>query len=131
MGVEGLGLGFAIPINEAKPVIESLIQYGKVKRAFIGISHQDLQSFSKGIEVLKLPKGITKGIIVMEAEGPALAAGLKSKDVIVEMDGLTIDCSLTMRKYLYSHKKIGDEVEIVFYRDGKKKTVTLQLAERK
>ncbi|HEY0826714.1 MAG TPA: trypsin-like peptidase domain-containing protein, partial [Bacilli bacterium] len=127
-GVEGLG--FAIPINEAKPVIESLIQFGKVKRVFVGINHQDLQAFSEGTEVLNLPKGVTRGIIVMEAQGPAKEAGLKGKDVIVEMDGMTIDSSLTMRKYLYGKKKIGDEVEIVFYRDGKKMRVTLELAEK-
>jgi serine protease Do len=127
-GVEGLG--FAIPINEAKPVIESLIQFGKVKRVFVGINHQDLQSYSEGTEVLNLPKGVTRGIIVMEAQGPAKKAGLKGKDVIVEMDGMTIDSSLTMRKYLYSKKKIGDDVEIVFYRDGNKMRVTLKLAEK-
>ncbi|MNP50174.1 Serine protease Do-like HtrB [compost metagenome] len=128
-GVEGLG--FAIPINEAKPIINALIQDQKVKRPYIGVSTLDLASFKEGVEVLKLPAEVKGGAVVMEAQGPAKNAGLKTNDVIVEMDGAVIDGTLSLRKYLYNEKKIGDKLKITYYRAGKKASVTLVLEELK
>ena len=126
-GVEGLG--FAIPINEAKPILEALIRDHKVKRPYMGISPADLQSFSDGIEVLKLPKEVTKGVIVANASGPAQEAGLDKNDVIVELDGKPIVSSFELRKYLFDHKKIGDSLEVTYYRGDKKDEVTVKLGE--
>lgn len=128
-GVEGLG--FAIPINEAKPIIEALVQDQKVKRPYIGVSTLDLSSFKEGLDVLKLPAEVKSGAVVMEALGPAKNAGLKTNDVIVEMDGVAIEGTLSLRKYLYSEKKIGDKLKITYYRAGKKASVTLVLEELK
>lgn len=128
-GVEGLG--FAIPINEAKPIIEALVQDQKVKRPYIGVSTLDLSSFKEGLDVLKLPAEVKSGAVVMEALGPAKNAGLKTNDVIVEMDGAAIEGTLSLRKYLYSEKKIGDKLKITYYRAGKKASVTLVLEELK
>jgi serine protease Do len=127
MGVEGLG--FAIPINEAKPIIESLIRDGKVKRPYMGVYTQDLQTYFEGNKVLKLPKQVKTGIIVLDATGPAKEAGLRTNDVIVALDGQEIDSTLALRKYLYANKEIGDELEVTFYRNGKKKEVMLELGE--
>ncbi len=126
MGVEGLG--FAIPINDAKPIIESLMADGKVKRPYIGVVTQDLQSY-QGTEVLKLPKQVKTGIIVLEVMGPAKEAGLRTNDVIVALDDKAVDSTLALRKYLYSHKAIGDEMKVTFYRNGKKDAVTVTLEE--
>lgn len=128
-GVEGLG--FAIPINEAKPIIDALIQDQKVKRPYIGVSTLDLAGFKEGLEVLKLPSEVKGGAVVMEAQGPAKNAGLKTNDVIVEMDTVSIDGTLSLRKYLYNEKKIGDKLKITYYRAGKKASVTLVLEELK
>lgn len=128
-GVEGLG--FAIPINEVKPIIDALIQDQKVKRPYIGVSTLDLGGFKEGVEALKLPAEVKGGAVVMEAQGPAKNAGLKTNDVIVEMDGVTIDGTLSLRKYLYNEKKIGDKLKITYYRAGKKASVTLVLEELK
>lgn len=126
MGVEGLG--FAIPINDVLPILESLIKDHKVKRPLMGVSTQELQSFS-GTDVLNLPNDVKTGIIVFEVSGPAKDAGLKTQDVITELDGRKIGSTLELRKYLYNERKIGDKVEVVFYRDGKKMTATVTLAE--
>lgn len=126
-GVEGLG--FAIPINEAKPIIAALIADQKVKRPYIGVSTLELAAFAEGTEVLKLPEDVRQGAVVMEALGPARNAGLKMNDVIVELDGQPIDGTLSLRKYLYNNKKIGEKLKITYYRAGKKASVTLVLEE--
>lgn len=128
-GVEGLG--FAIPIDAAKPVLEKLIKDHKVNRPFIGVSTVNLQSFSGGVDALKLPADIKAGAVVIEASGPAKAAGLKMNDVIVALDDQPIDGTLALRKYLYSDKKIGDKLKIAYYRGSKKATVSVVLEELK
>lgn len=126
-GVEGLG--FAIPSNSAKPILDSLIKDRKVKRPKMGVTTEDLQSFTSGTEVLKLPDSVKTGVIVNDVSGPAKDAGLKTRDVIVELDGKTIDSTMGLRKFLFSNKKIGDKLNVTFYRSGKKTSVTLTLGE--
>jgi serine protease Do len=126
-GVEGLG--FAIPINEAKPILEALIRDHKIKRPYMGISPDDLQAYTGGLEVLKLPKDVKKGVIVVQSSGPAKDAGLKSNDVIVELDGKAIESSFELRKYLFDHKKIGDALSVTYYRGDKKDELTVTLGE--
>lgn len=128
MGVEGLG--FAIPINEAKSIIETLIKEHRIKRPYIGVVTQDLQAF-KGTEELKLPKDVKQGVLVIDVTGPAKSAGLKSSDVIVELDGKPVDSTLSLRKYMYSAKKVGEKLSITYYRSGKKHTVSVTLEELK
>ncbi|WP_284642998.1 S1C family serine protease [Paenibacillus silviterrae] len=129
MGVEGLG--FAIPINQAKTIVQTLITEQRVKRPYIGVVTQDLQGFSGGTESLKLPGDVKKGIIVLDAQGPAKDAGLKTSDVIVELDGKAVDSTLSLRKYIYGQKKVGDKMAITYYRAGKKNTVNVTLGEMK
>lgn len=126
-GVEGLG--FAIPSNQAKPILDTLVRDKKVKRPYIGITPADLQSFSSGLEVLKLPESVKAGVIVLETTGPAKDAGLKMNDVIVELDGKPISGTIALRKYLYYDKKIGDKIAVTYYRAGKKSSVNLTLGE--
>lgn len=126
-GVEGLG--FAIPINEAKPVLDELIKHNKIRRPYIGVSSASLSLFKSGLETLKLPDNVKAGAIVLEVQGPALKAGLKTNDVIVQLDDQPIYTTLGLRKYLYGHKKIGDKLQITYYRAGKKDTVTVSLEE--
>lgn len=122
------GMGFAIPSNDVMPILEDLIEHHKVKRPLIGVTMQNLQSF-KGTEVLKLPADVKTGIIVLEASGPAKAAGMKSQDVIVEIDGNKVNGILQLRKYLYNEKKAGDTLTVTFYRAGKKETADVVLIE--
>ncbi|MDR6883277.1 S1C family serine protease [Bacillus sp. 3255] len=125
-GVEGLG--FAIPINSAKPIIDNLITDHKVKRPLMGVSTQELQAF-KGTDVLKLPAEVKTGIIVFDVSGPSKEAGLKPQDVIIQLDDRKIDSTIALRKYLYNEKHIGDKVNVVFYRGGKKMNTVVTLVE--
>lgn len=124
-GVEGLG--FAIPINQVKPVIDDLIRYGEIQRPHLGIFPQDLQSYASGTEVLKLPQTVKNGIIVMEVTGPSKAAGLRHRDVIVALDDRAVNSTVDLRKYLYDNKRIGDKVKVTFYRNGEQRNVVVSL----
>lgn len=127
--VEGIGL--SIPINSAKPVINDLEKYGKVRRPYMGV---DLKSVSEipayyQQQALKLPKNVNYGVALRQVvpRSPADRAGLKELDVIVEMDGKKINDVIDLRKHLYENKKIGDNLHVKFYRNGKLKETTLKL----
>ncbi|QPA31284.1 S1C family serine protease [Thermaerobacillus caldiproteolyticus] len=131
-GVEGLG--FAIPSQDVKPIVEELLQYGKVKRPYLGVGLQDVSDFPSTIrlEQLNLPKDVTEGVVItaVEPSSPAAEAGLQAKDVIIAVDGTKIDSVSTLRKYLYTQTKVGEQVNIELLRDGKKINVSLKLSER-
>lgn len=133
-GVEGLG--FAIPINEVMTNVDLLIKNGKINRPYLGVYTTDFDNENayrlfdedeKDYKKPELPKGETGGVIVVEASGPAKEAGILADDIIVKFDKESIASTLDLRKYLYNHKKVGDSLEITYYRDGVKKDVTLQL----
>lgn len=129
-GVEGLG--FAIPISNAKPIIDQLIENGKVKRAYMGIGPYDVQNVSQeGRIQLKLPNEVNGGVVLVSVEdfGPAAIAGLKQYDVIVKLDDQQIKNSADLRNYLYHNKQVGDKMKVTFYRDGKVKTLTMTLSD--
>ncbi|GGH30152.1 S1C family serine protease [Paenibacillus segetis] len=132
-GVEGLG--FAIPVNEVMKTVDDLMIHGKVVRPYLGVYTLDLDNPYSEIseeqrKELKLPDDLKKGVIVLEAHGPAKEAGFKLNDIITKLDKQPIDSTRELRKYLYDHKKIGDTMEVGFYRDGKLQSVTLKLADK-
>lgn len=128
--VEGIGL--SIPINYVTPVINDLEAHGEVKRPYMGI---DLESVSNipayyQQEGLKLPRDVKSGVAIMKIvpNSPAAQAGLQEFDVIFEMDGETIDDVLDLRKHLYNKKKVGDQMSVKYYRNGKVEETTLTLS---
>ncbi|PEM39140.1 S1C family serine protease [Bacillus pseudomycoides] len=126
------GIGFAIPINVAKPVIESLEKDGTVKRPAMGVGVASLEDYPPyALGQLKLPKDVTKGVLLSKIYpvSPAEKAGLQQYDVVVALDGQTVENSLQFRKYLYEKKKVGDKIEVTFYRNGEKMTKTATLAD--
>lgn len=128
--VEGIGL--AIPINSAIPIINDIEKYGEVKRPYLGVSLAPIEEITQyhRENTFRLPSDIKTGVAIVDVEqnSPAAKAGIKPYDVIVEMDGEPIKDLVSFRKHLYVDKKIGDELEIKFYRNGKleKAKVTLQ-----
>ncbi|GLH63966.1 S1C family serine protease [Parageobacillus sp. G301] len=125
------GIGFAIPINTAIPVISDLEKYGQVRRPYMGVELRSLSDISSYHlqATLHLPKDVTEGVAVIQVVpmSPAAQAGLKQFDVIVALDDHKIRDVLDLRKYLYTKKSIGDTMKVTFYRDGKKHTVTIKL----
>lgn len=125
------GMGFAIPSNEVASIIKQLEMDGKITRPALGISMVNLSSVNERvIEQLNLPRDVKNGVVIAEvmAKGSAKAAGLQAYDVIVEMDGQKIQGIQNLRKVLYSHK-VGDKLEVTYYRNGQKQTTTISLTE--
>ncbi|MFD2117440.1 S1C family serine protease [Paenibacillus yanchengensis] len=130
-GVESIG--YAIPINNAKPIIASIIKQGYVSRPYLGVSTIDLEHYWRDefkLQDQQVPEEILHGVIVLEAVGPAMKAGLKNDDIIVKLDQLAIKSTRELRKYLYNKKKIGEMVDVSFYRAGKLKTMSIQLEDK-
>ena len=122
-GVEGMG--FAIPINSAKPIYEQLIQYQKVKRPYIGISGRDLD------EETAKANNLVVGIYVASVEdfSAGQKAGLKIGDVIIEADGKKIT-TMDELNVIKNNHNIGDEMKLKINRNGSEKEVTLILQEQ-
>lgn len=132
-GVEGLG--FAIPVNEITEVVTELMLKGHIARPYLGVYTVDLSNpyaplSKKEKEDLKLPNSITEGVVVLDALGPALDAGLKLNDVIVKLDGKPINTTLELRKHLYRNTKVGNDLNVTFYREGKLQSLKVKLEEK-
>lgn len=125
------GIGFAIPIDTAWPIIEELESTGEVIRPYLGVEIYSLDNVPKSewSRTLKLPEEVDGGVYVWGVEpfSPADEAGLTRLDVITELDGKEINSSLDLRKVLYQEKKIGEEMDVVFYREGERREVTIEL----
>lgn len=129
-GIEGLG--FAIPANEARPIIESLVKKGQVDRPYLGTSLVDLNQLPVYVlEDLQLPDSVREGVALAEVVtgSPAGLAGLKARDVIVAIDGEKISNSSELRKHLYTKTEIGQKITITYYRDGQQKKADIRLGE--
>ncbi|MEA3321513.1 MAG: S1C family serine protease [Bacillota bacterium] len=129
--VEGIGL--AIPVNSAIPIINDLEQYGQVKRPYFGVSIGSLSDVSSyhWQQTLKLPKEVSAGVYItgVAPGSPAANAGLQEYDVIVELDGEQVRDVIELRKHLYNEKQVGDEMNVTFYRGKEQKTTTVNLTE--
>ena len=114
------GLGFAIPVNSVKSVIENIINYGKVtNRPYFGIS---VKKFAEG----EYEEGAEAGVYCMEVTpgGPAEKAGIKVGDRLISLDGVEIKNSNDIIVVRDSHK-VGDSITAVVERDGSRLTLTL------
>jgi S1-C subfamily serine protease len=125
-GVQPYGIGFAISINEAKPIIAQLITQGHVTRPYLGVGTLTL---SPAIAA-QLNLNNDKGVVLTDiARGsPADRAGLQQGDVVIAMDGKPITNDAELRQVIQSHK-IGDQIQVAVIRDGKQMTINAQLAQ--
>ncbi len=121
------GVGFAIPINQTKRIIEDLITMGDVKGAWLGISFQEI---SENLS-LKLNLNDTKGVMITQIlkNSPAETAQLEKQDVIVEIDGKKINGTSDLRNIIF-HKYPGTEVNLTIIRKGKKLNKIVILSDR-
>ncbi|HLR75780.1 MAG TPA: trypsin-like peptidase domain-containing protein [Virgibacillus sp.] len=129
------GIGFAIPIDTALPVIEELEETGEVTRPYLGVEIYSLEEVPKAEwnRTLNLPEDIEGGVYVWSVEplSPADQSGLKRLDVITKLDDTEILSTIDLRKILYDEKEIGDDVHVTYYRDGKKHETTITLGVQK
>ena len=121
------GMGFAIPISSAKPILESLISRGKFIRPYLGITGSTIDASSEFARTYGLISGV---YIQTVLEGlSAYKAGIQAEDVIISFNGTAIETFADLQKAL-ADCEIGQKVEVVVvrgYKDGDAQTVTLDL----
>ncbi|CAL9477030.1 hypothetical protein SUDANB58_02974 [Streptomyces sp. enrichment culture] len=120
-----IGLGFAIPVNQAKYVAQQLIKTGKPVYAKIGAS-VSLEGTADGAQITEQGVG---GSEPVERGGPADKAGLRPGDVITKLDDRVIDSGPTLIGEIWTHQP-GDRVTVTYERGGRQHTVELTLGSR-
>jgi len=124
------GIGFAIPINIAIPVINQLETKGKIERPYLGISLVGLDELpASAIQQLNVPNSVKNGIVVTAVSpgSPAQRAGIKEGDLIVQIDDYKVKNYVDFSTYLYTNLKVGQKVKVKVYRYGKLKTLEMTL----
>jgi Do/DeqQ family serine protease len=117
-----IGIGFAIPTNLAKSVMNQLVEYGELQRGRVGVNGQDLTpDLAKAFGLTS-----TRGAVVTRVlpKSPAEKAGLKAEDIILEANGRTIENFAQLRN-LIGLQRIGDKVDLKVLRDGKTRNVSV------
>ncbi|MHB8454547.1 MAG: DegQ family serine endoprotease [Acidiferrobacterales bacterium] len=122
-----MGIGFAIPSDMARDVMNQLIKHGRVVRGWLGVSIQEVTPELARNFGLSEPHGALVGEVI--ADSPAAKAGLKAGDVIVGYDGQKIDTPTTLRN-LVADTPVGKEVEVKVIRRKESKTFTIKIAEQ-
>jgi len=117
LGREGsIGIGFAIPSNSAKKVIEQLIEFGETKRGWLGVRIQYVTKEIADVEKLDKPRG---ALVASVAENsPSDKAGIKAGDIILEFNGVPIKEMKELPK-IVAQTEVGKNVEVKVWRNGK------------
>lgn len=118
------GMGFAIPISDANPIIKQLIQSGVAKHPALLVSIND--QYLSNAKTNKLPLGAY--VAEVQPNGPAAKAGILQGDVITQINNGKVESSAGLVRELYKYN-IGDQVNVTFIRDGQSKQVQATLGE--
>jgi serine protease Do len=110
------GIGFAIPSNSAKKVIDQLIKYGETKRGWLGVRIQNVTKEIADLEKLDRPRG---ALVASVAEnGPSDKAGIKAGDIILKFDGKLIK-EMKMLPKIVAQTQVGKTVDVIVWRNKK------------
>ncbi|MDX2446316.1 MAG: DegQ family serine endoprotease [Desulfobacterales bacterium] len=121
------GIGFAIPINMAKDIVAQLKSTGEVTRGWLGVGIQDLSTELKQYYGVESSGGV---LITQVFEGdPAAKGGIKPNDIVVEISGQTVTSARELSSII-ANTEIGKKTTIKLLRNGKRKTVQVELAKR-
>lgn len=123
-GVEGIG--FAIPINTAKPILDELAKHGRVARPYLGASLMDQDIANRYGFEMNLHGGIF--LVKVVANSPAAKAGIRAGDIILSFNGSKVKTAVELRTKL-SECKVGDKVNVTIMRNGAAQDVTVVLEE--
>lgn len=123
-GVEGIG--FAIPINTAKPILDELAKHGRVARPYLGASLMDQDIANRYGFEMNLHGGIF--LVKVVANSPAAKAGIRAGDIILSFNGSKVKTAVELRTKL-SECKVGDRVNVTIMRNGAAQDVTVVLEE--
>ncbi|HEX5223452.1 MAG TPA: DegQ family serine endoprotease [Verrucomicrobiae bacterium] len=121
-----LGVGFAVPVNLARGVMEQIIQTGKVRRGYLGVAVQSVTpALAKELNLPDQSGALVGGV---ESDSPAQEAGLKEGDLITKFGDKEITDSRNLR-LMASQMPPGSKVDLQFRRDGKQQTTSVTLGE--
>ena len=122
------GLGFAIPINTAKPIVEQIISDGSFSTVYVGISGMAVETYERGYGIDLIAD---YGVIIIETmkNSPASEAGLQPNDVITAIDGHKIEDMDDLKRRLYNYRD-GDKSEFTILRNGEEQNIVLTLKNR-
>ena len=120
------GIGFAVPSNMARQIMQSLVRTGKVTRGWLGVTIQDVdENIAKGLKLDKA-EGVLVGTVVENS--PAKAGGVKTGDVIVEIDGKKVRDTIELRNTI-ARTAPGKTVRLTLWRNGSLKKLAVKLDE--
>src|SRR5579885_2109139 len=123
---ENIGIGFAIPSNMARSVMEQLMKGGKVRRGRLGVGIQDITSdLAKSLSLED-----TRGVLVnsVDANGPAERAGIHPGDIITAVNGKRVDSTNSLRNHIAGTPP-GTEIALTILRDGQERQIRARLSE--
>ena len=123
----GQGIGFAIPIDMAKGIVNQLKTSGEVTRGWLGVTIQDLKGDLADYYGLKGKTGVLVASVV--PGDPADQAGIKPKDVITDVNGQAVNTSRDLTS-LAANLGVGDKAQVTILRNGKSKTLEVQIGKR-
>jgi serine protease Do len=118
------GMGFAIPVNDVRPIVNELLLHGRIVRPWLGVSIANKEDAARyGVE-------IERGVLVVEIVrgGPAADAGLRAGDTIISVDGHGISSAAELMAVVQAHK-VGDRVAVVVVRRGTQLSYAVVLGE--
>lgn len=121
-GIEGIG--FAIPINQARPILKSLIENGRVIRAYLGVWTADRETAAKyGYQFNQ------EGLLILRVanNGPLDKAGLRQGDILLSLDGTSVKNLMVLRALMDNHKP-GDTLTLTYERNGTQREAKVTLA---
>ena len=118
-----IGIGFAIPVNEARSIAEQLIASGKATHPYLGVSSKD------GVVADGSAKRAAAELTSVAAGSPGEAAGLRVGDSVTEVDGESIDGSLSLVAQV-RERSVGDKVTLKILRDGRTKSISVTLTSK-
>jgi Do/DeqQ family serine protease len=122
-----IGIGFAIPVNMVKGVMDQLIKYGQVKRGILGVNIYNVTpEIAKEFGLTESTGALVAGIAPGSS---AERAGIKTGDIITSINGVVMKSASELRNSI-GMLRVGDKVEIGLLRDGKPLKVTALIAER-
>jgi serine protease Do len=121
------GYGFAIPINLARKIMTDLIQKGRVERGYLGISMQDIDE--KRARALALPKPMGVFVDRVLEGGPAAAAGLRAKDVLLKINNQPVNKSNQVQAVV-ARKNPNETVQLTVLRRGSEMEIPVRLGQR-
>ena len=119
-----IGIGFSIPSNSAKIVIDQLIKFGETKRGWLGVRIQDVTKEIAEVEKLDKPRGALVASVAQDS--PSEKAGVKAGDIILEFNGEIIQ-EMKQLPIIVARTEVGKKVKVKIWRDKKEITKTITL----